>query len=359
MRWVEPDSASLGYTRFGYTSCPGVDDENCVVITLNEHLKRLGNWGGDILAVLIHEMAHAYFLVCCGWREKAFPNADAREHDLEHDINYCALLFRIQEVLNVTFATYTDLFLCLPLQNDHPAVHDVPPFVSGRSCCDWMGINRPSDEDIQSYLWSLMDNASDDTKDSTGEGVEAHTPQSSINEGSRAQVQDNSGGDGSRHGNCESTNGYLHQSDDDHAHGNIAVRNGEPLVNGNHVNGIYMDATRYEQLEAKLQEREEENRKLREALQTILQMVLEGRTDKGSIQVAAKTLGIDLPPLKEGVLTNGESSHIEHANATTPRGHLSPARGASESLRDALDPQGQSAAERTGSNASSDCSNKP
>ncbi|KAI5282860.1 hypothetical protein KEM52_003570, partial [Ascosphaera acerosa] len=161
LRWAEPDGANLGYTRFGYTSRPGVDDARCVVITLNEHAKRLGNWGGDILAALLHQMVHAYFVVSCGggggagcgeYKEAEGGGKEADGLGLTHGLDYCALLYRVQDVLRVTYAAYTDLFRCLPLQHDHLAVHDVPPYVAGRSCCDWMGIHRPSDDEIERYI---------------------------------------------------------------------------------------------------------------------------------------------------------------------------------------------------------------
>ncbi|KAI5292484.1 hypothetical protein KEM52_006316 [Ascosphaera acerosa] len=59
----------VGETQHGYTSIETVYGRRLVSITLNLELMVLGNWEGDILAALVHHMAHAYFLVCCGYRE--------------------------------------------------------------------------------------------------------------------------------------------------------------------------------------------------------------------------------------------------------------------------------------------------
>ncbi|KAI5289588.1 hypothetical protein KEM54_003615 [Ascosphaera aggregata] len=340
LKWAEPDGTNLGYTRFGYTSSPGVDDENCVVITLNEHAKKLGNWGGDILAVLIHQMAHAYFLICCGWRAKGLTGSDGNEHDLEHDINYCALLYKIQDVLHVTYAAYTDLFRCLPLQEDHLNVHDVPPYVSGRSCCDWMGIHKPSDEEIQSYIRDLMSGS-----------LEEATPSSSF-----------SGMKASSHNKA---NGLGQENATDEGEQQIDTLTYSP--NGHHTNGSMSPGlSRLEELEARLNASNIENRRLREALLKILTMASQAKLDTKILRETAQELGTNLtlptpPPTAQhdsfdigpsqpaqggedeqdsGIVIHRENNEArkDHHRHSTPRGEMSPTRGAAQALRDHLEP---------------------
>lgn len=374
LRWAEPDGANLGYTRFGYTSSPGVDDEDCVVITLNEHLKTLGNWGGDIVAVLIHQMTHAYFLICCGWRAKGLTGPDGKEHDLEHDINYCALLYKIQDVLNVTYAAYTDLFRCLPLQGDHIDVHDVPPYVSGRSCCDWMGIHRPSDEEIQSYIWNLMNGNTESLSGSPSRNSSG-TSQPSIEAGTPPKKAN-----GYKH---EESNAYEQQPQQSYHEERSLQQTSEqsPVSNEYHANGNFPSLSRLDELEAKLNASDNENRRLREALFKILSMASEGRFDVIILQQTAQDLGTNFtmltpPPTAHKTLhsmgsspsngasylpqDNGVTIHRkgslseEHHKHTTPIGEMSPTRSAAQSLREVLEPGHGSVDDAALSDAGSD-----
>lgn len=48
----------------------------------------------DVLAALIHQMVHAYYLQCCGYRDRGFSG---KGHDLEHEQPFHALLKCVSE----------------------------------------------------------------------------------------------------------------------------------------------------------------------------------------------------------------------------------------------------------------------
>lgn len=187
----------IGKTQHGYTSIETVYGRRLVSITLNLDLMVLGNWEGDVLAALIHHMAHAYFLICCGYREpierlspmKAGTETTTRSkridglssgikpggggskhscmsklsrgskdscqsdfsfcpsiaprdmsHDLTHDVTYCTLLFKIDMVLEVPAFNYPNLIQCAPLRAMRPPSMKPLPWSArepGRSYCDW------------------------------------------------------------------------------------------------------------------------------------------------------------------------------------------------------------------------------
>lgn len=77
----------------GVTSKPG-DYDTRIAIRLNNHM--IKSYPHFTLPVLVHHMAHAYFLVCCGFREKAH---DSQNHELWHGLAFNTLLYRISEVL--------------------------------------------------------------------------------------------------------------------------------------------------------------------------------------------------------------------------------------------------------------------
>ena len=65
-------------------------------IELNKDLFRYRCPPETILEALIHHMTHAYFLVCCGYSGQKH---DLDMHDLGHGLEYCTLLYAIQQKL--------------------------------------------------------------------------------------------------------------------------------------------------------------------------------------------------------------------------------------------------------------------
>lgn len=80
----------------GITSKPGVRDTR-ITIQLNNRL--VWTYPGIALAAVIHHMAHAYFLVCCGFPERPTDN-DKRT--LGHGLGYSTLICKIMEVFQKT-----------------------------------------------------------------------------------------------------------------------------------------------------------------------------------------------------------------------------------------------------------------
>lgn len=85
--------ADLPRDIHGVTSKPGVCDSR-ITIELNNDLKK--SRPKFTLAVLIHHMAHAYYLTCCGYRDKA---DETSRHDLGHRLGFNTLVYKITEVI--------------------------------------------------------------------------------------------------------------------------------------------------------------------------------------------------------------------------------------------------------------------
>ena len=106
----------------------------------------------DILAALIHQMVHAYYLQRCGYRDRGFSGTG---HDLEHDQSFAGLLKLVGEYLRPLQGD-----LSMELQDPrkhygghasdrHSSMHSIDP-TSGVSCC--YGIRTSfSDRDIRSW----------------------------------------------------------------------------------------------------------------------------------------------------------------------------------------------------------------
>ncbi|KAK2879417.1 hypothetical protein FQN49_000906 [Arthroderma sp. PD_2] len=90
LRWAD----ILPSTVHGLTSKPGTRDTR-ITIDLQPALMYESSAEG-IISVLIHHMAHAYFLACCG------PPRDNRAHsekqNLGHDLAYSTLIHKIMDV---------------------------------------------------------------------------------------------------------------------------------------------------------------------------------------------------------------------------------------------------------------------
>lgn len=87
-------SSNLPPTIHGSTAALGVFG-NQIVISLNTNFIRHSS-GLALVASLIHQMAHAYLLVCCGFGDS---NANDERHDLKHGLAFSSIIHTIQDLL--------------------------------------------------------------------------------------------------------------------------------------------------------------------------------------------------------------------------------------------------------------------
>lgn len=141
---------SLGPDIHGVTSKPG-DYDTRIAIRLNNQM--IKSYPHFTLPILVHHMAHAYFLVCCGFREKA---QDSMKHDLGHDgLAFNTLLYKISEVLkpddSSTFCDELSLLMFAPYMltrhslTGRPILKGVTKQTQGRSTCSLLekpGVGR-------------------------------------------------------------------------------------------------------------------------------------------------------------------------------------------------------------------------
>ncbi|KAK2799584.1 hypothetical protein FQN50_008422 [Emmonsiellopsis sp. PD_5] len=90
----------------GTTSIPHMKDSR-ITITLNAKTSADIPFE-DLLAILIHHMAHAYFLVCCGYTWSSGGN----KYRLDHGLGYSCVLYKIMEVFRPKGIELPDLFHC-------------------------------------------------------------------------------------------------------------------------------------------------------------------------------------------------------------------------------------------------------
>ena len=89
---------ALPYNIHAMTTRADPQRNSRITITLSENLLSQGS-RMQILVTLVHQMIHAYYLQCCGYRHK---NQDASGHDLGHGLEFNALLSLISERCSLT-----------------------------------------------------------------------------------------------------------------------------------------------------------------------------------------------------------------------------------------------------------------
>ena len=101
-----------------------------ITIGLNPLVYKLD--AATILACLIHQMTHAYFLVCCGF-------GIDQGHDLRHGLPYSALLYTIQHrfLPEKSMYSFPNLFQCCLNHKRHAARPPRVPPADGYSLCFW------------------------------------------------------------------------------------------------------------------------------------------------------------------------------------------------------------------------------
>jgi SprT-like family len=101
-------SSDLHPKIHGSTSALGAFGDQ-IVVSLNSDLTSHPSHLA-LVASLIHQMAHAYLLVCCGF---GASNADDERHDLKHGLAFSSIVHYIQDLLvDDAMIPLPDLFYC-------------------------------------------------------------------------------------------------------------------------------------------------------------------------------------------------------------------------------------------------------
>ncbi|KAL8983492.1 MAG: hypothetical protein Q9177_004964 [Variospora cf. flavescens] len=113
-------------------------------ISLSPQLLRSDN-GLAVFGALIHQMIHAYYLQCCGFRNRGHTGEG---HDLEHEHAFQALLKCIREHCRVLEGALHLSDLSMPFGRNRNASSQEP--MAGTSCC-YGQKKRLNDVDIQKW----------------------------------------------------------------------------------------------------------------------------------------------------------------------------------------------------------------
>jgi hypothetical protein len=129
-----------------------------------------------ILATLIHHMAHAYFLVCCGY------GGVENQHDLRHGLPISTLLWTIKACFLRNHRSFPNLFRCTDNLSHHPAASSFGQYgMEGQSYCSWHCVDFKDFQDCHNYLHYTLRTLKLDKKKDDEEGsfeVEQHYPRS-------------------------------------------------------------------------------------------------------------------------------------------------------------------------------------
>jgi hypothetical protein len=128
-----------------------------------------------ILAILIHQMAHAYFLVCCGY-------GSGDQHDLKHGLPISTLLHTIKAKFLWNNRFFPQLFRCTDNLSRHPAASSFGQYgMEGQSYCSWHCSDYEDFSSCLKYLHYTLRPLKVDKKTADEEGsfeVEKHYPRS-------------------------------------------------------------------------------------------------------------------------------------------------------------------------------------
>lgn len=130
-----------------------------------------------IVATLIHHMAHAYFLVCCGYGD------GEDQHDLKHGLPISTLLHTIKARFLPNNRFFPELFRCTDNLGRHTAVSSFGQHaMEGHSYCSWHCTDYQDFPSCLHYLhYTLRPLKLDSKEDDDEEGpydVEKHYPRS-------------------------------------------------------------------------------------------------------------------------------------------------------------------------------------
>lgn len=129
-----------------------------------------------VLATLIHHMAHAYFLVCCGF------GSDEDQHDLKHGLPISTLFWTINACFLRNNRSFPNLFRCTDNSSRHPAASSFGQHgVEGQSYCSWHCSDFENFQDCHNYLHYTLRTRKLDKKKDDEEGpfeIEKHYPRS-------------------------------------------------------------------------------------------------------------------------------------------------------------------------------------
>lgn len=153
LRW-----GSLPPYVHGKTSSAGYKNKR-VTIELNKVLIQKRAPPGLVLASLIHHMAHAYFLVCCGPRKEG---SDTGKDAIGHGLGFSSLVHKIKDVfLPRSKHRFPDLFTCYSGDpNWRYASSRLAKKKHGRqnsSICCWGLRDFPNKKTCEDYLKGLQE----------------------------------------------------------------------------------------------------------------------------------------------------------------------------------------------------------
>lgn len=130
-----------------------------VTVELNTFLIQMNAPPGLVLASLIHHMAHAYFLVCCGPRKEG---SDSGMDAIGHGLGFSSLVHKIKDVfLPTSKHRFPDLFTCFSGDpNWRYASSRFAKKKRGRqhsSICCWGLRDYPDKKTCEDYLRGLQE----------------------------------------------------------------------------------------------------------------------------------------------------------------------------------------------------------
>jgi hypothetical protein len=104
-----------------------------------------------VLATLIHHMAHAYFLVCCG-----YGGGDG-QHNLKHGLPISTLLWTIKACFLRNHRSFPNLFRCTDNLSHYPIASSFIQYgMEGQSYCPWQCNDFKGFEDCYNYLHKTL-----------------------------------------------------------------------------------------------------------------------------------------------------------------------------------------------------------
>ncbi|WEW61158.1 hypothetical protein PRK78_006648 [Emydomyces testavorans] len=169
-RGVLKDQVFLQWGRLdseihGVTTKPGLRDKR-ITIQLNSLLQRQSH-SPCLISCLIHHMAHAYFLVCCGFQRRGDQTS---HYNLGHGLGFSTLIHRIREVFRPVGIKVLPASSNRSLKPPDNHLVEMNRHKSrsaqrgGRSFCPWSGSDMLAKEPCQDHMLALKEMKLQDDK---------------------------------------------------------------------------------------------------------------------------------------------------------------------------------------------------